>query len=46
MVTDPVCRMGIDEKKAAKKSYKGKTYYFCSPTCQWAFEQNPEQFAK
>lgn len=46
MVKDPVCGMELGEKKAAKKSYKGKTYYFCSPSCQWAFEQNPKQFAK
>jgi len=30
MVTDPICKMIIDEKKAAGKSdYNGKTYYFC-----------------
>jgi YHS domain-containing protein len=44
MAKDPVCKMEVDEKKAAKKNYKGKIYYFCSPTCQWAFEENPEQF--
>lgn len=47
MVKDAVCGMEVDEKKAKnKKIYKGKTYYFCSPTCQWAFEKNPEQFIK
>lgn len=44
MAKDPVCGMIVNEKTAAKKTYKGKTYYFCSPTCQWAFEKNPEQF--
>ncbi len=43
---DLVCGMEVDEKKAAKKAYKGKTYYFCSPTCQWAFESNPEQYTR
>ncbi len=46
MAKDPVCGMNVDEKKAAKISYKGKTYYFCSATCQFAFEKNPKQFAK
>ncbi len=46
MAQDPVCKMEVDEKKAAKKEYKGKTYHFCSPTCQWAFETEPEQFTQ
>ncbi len=44
MTKDPVCGMEVDEKKAATLKYKGKTYYFCSPTCQMAFQQNPAQF--
>ncbi|MBC8500383.1 MAG: YHS domain-containing protein [Nanoarchaeota archaeon] len=44
MAKDPVCNMDVDEKKAAKADYKGKTYYFCSPSCQWAFNSNPKQF--
>lgn len=36
--------MDVDENKAGNMEYKGKTYYFCSPTCQWAFEMNPESF--
>lgn len=44
MAKDPVCNMNVDEKKAAKAKYKGKTYYFCSPTCEWAFKHNPKQF--
>ena len=46
MTKDPVCNMEIDEKKASKGEYKGKAYYFCSPTCQWAFNENPKQFVK
>ncbi len=46
MAKDVVCGMEVDEKKAIKEVYKGKTYYFCSPSCQWAFKQNPEQFLK
>ena len=46
MAKDLVCGMEVDEKKAAKAQYEGKTYYFCSPTCQWAFNKNPKQFVK
>jgi len=46
MVTDPVCKMQIDENKAAGKSdYKGKTYYFCAPGCKRKFDENPERYA-
>lgn len=44
MKKDPVCGMQVDEKKSDKYSYKGKSYYFCSPTCKWAFTKNPKQF--
>ena len=45
MVTDPVCRMQIDETKAAAKSvYKGKTYYFCAPICKTKFDANPQEY--
>ncbi len=44
MAKDLVCGMEVDEKKADKLEYKGKTYYFCCATCRWAFEKNPEQF--
>jgi len=44
-VTDPVCRMTIDDKDAVGKStYKGTTYYFCSPVCKEDFDKNPESF--
>lgn len=46
MKKDTVCGMDVDEKKSAKVNYKGKAYYFCSPTCKWAFEKNPKQFIK
>jgi YHS domain-containing protein len=36
--------MEVDEKKAGKTEHNGKTYYFCGPTCQWAFKENPELF--
>jgi Cu+-exporting ATPase len=43
---DPVCKMQIEEKKAAGKSYyKGQSYYFCSMECKDEFDQNPAQYA-
>ncbi len=45
MVTDPVCKMNIDEKKAAAQSvYNGKTYYFCAVSCKQKFDANPEKY--
>ena len=47
MVTDPVCKMQIDENKAAAKSeYQGKTYYFCAPICKTKFDRDPQQYVK
>ena len=43
MVTDPVCKMTIEEKDAVGTStYKGTTYYFCSAVCKEEFDKNPE----
>ena len=45
MVTDPVCKMTIDETKAAGKSeYNGKTYYVCAPICKKKFDENPKAY--
>jgi YHS domain-containing protein len=45
MAKDPVCRMEVDEKKAAATfDYKGKTYYFCAAGCKDKFAQTPEKF--
>ncbi|HVS30644.1 MAG TPA: YHS domain-containing protein, partial [Thermoanaerobaculia bacterium] len=46
MQTDPVCNMKVEEKKAAaRSSYQGKDYYFCSAGCKTKFDQNPGQYA-
>jgi YHS domain-containing protein len=46
MVRDPVCGMQLEESNAAGKSeYKGKTYYFCSPSCKGAFDKEPGKYA-
>ena len=47
MATDPVCKMQVDESKAAGKSeYNGKTYYFCAKVCKAKFDANPSQYVK
>jgi YHS domain-containing protein len=45
MVQDPVCKMTIEESKAAATAtYQGKTYYFCAVGCKRKFEENPQQY--
>jgi Cu+-exporting ATPase len=45
MVKDPVCGMVVDPAKTVTTAdYEGKTYYFCTPGCQTAFEESPEKF--
>jgi YHS domain-containing protein len=47
MVTDPVCKMTIDENKAVGKSeFDGKTYYFCAASCKAKFDANPSAYVK
>jgi YHS domain-containing protein len=47
MAIDPVCKMQVDENKAAGTTeYKGKTYYFCAPGCKRKFDADPEQYLK
>ena len=45
MAIDPVCKMQVEESKAAATTtYAGKTYYFCAVSCKNKFEQNPQQY--
>jgi Cu+-exporting ATPase len=45
MATDPVCKMQVNEQKAAGTSeYKGQTYYFCAAVCKRKFDENPEKY--
>ncbi|MBO3842716.1 MAG: YHS domain-containing protein [Candidatus Brockarchaeota archaeon] len=47
MARDPVCGMEVDKKTARYKStYEGKTYYFCSPSCQKEFNRDPEKYIR
>lgn len=46
MEKDPVCGMDVDKQKAAGHSeHRGKTYYFCSPTCKQKFDKEPAKYA-
>ncbi len=45
MAIDPVCKMKVNEKKAAATSeYKGKKYFFCAVGCKKEFDANPEKY--
>jgi Cu+-exporting ATPase len=44
-VVDPVCGMEINPADAVgTHDYKGKTYYFCNPSCLEKFQAEPEKF--
>ena len=45
MAIDPVCKMEVEESKAAASSdYKEKKYYFCAVGCKKAFDQDLEKY--
>jgi len=45
MAIDPVCKMEVEESKAAATSeYKGEKYYFCAVGCKKAFDQDPGKY--
>ncbi len=45
MAIDPVCKMEVEESKAAAASeHQGKKYYFCAEGCKKAFDQDPEKY--
>ena len=41
---DPICQMKVDTDSppGGSSEYQGTTYYFCSPRCKVALEQDPE----
>jgi Cu+-exporting ATPase len=43
-VTDPVCGMEIDPRRAIEYEYEGKIYHFCSSNCEAHFKREPERF--
>lgn len=45
MAIDPICKMQVDENKAAATAtHKGKKYYFCALSCKKVFEGDPERY--
>jgi YHS domain-containing protein len=45
MAVDPVCKMTVDEQRAAASvKYGGKTYYFSSETCRFEFLKDPQKY--
>ena len=45
MEVDPVCGMHIDSEEAAGTiEHGGRTYYFCSQTCDDAFKADPTSY--
>jgi YHS domain-containing protein len=47
LITDPICKMDVDEHKAKFRSiHNGKDYCFCSAGCKATFDKNPEKYAK
>jgi Cu+-exporting ATPase len=46
-VEDPVCGMTVDPHVAKyRRKHNGRTYYFCSATCDDKFVTNPAQYLK
>jgi Cu+-exporting ATPase len=44
MAIDPICGMTVDPSTAAGQyEYKGRTYYFCAPSCLETFKADPER---
>jgi Cu+-exporting ATPase len=42
---DPVCGMTVDPHDAAGSAeYRGRTYYFCNPSCLARFTESPQTF--
>src|SRR5260370_11057047 len=42
---DPVCGMSVDPATArASTEYRGRTYYFCCPSCLQKFQADPERY--
>ncbi len=45
MAIDPVCKMVVEESKAAATSeYKGKKYYFCAAGYKKTSDRDPKKY--
>ncbi|MBK8021409.1 MAG: YHS domain-containing protein [Chloroflexi bacterium] len=46
-VVDPVCGAALIPRQAYGRSeFEGKTYFFCCPVCQGAFEHEPARYTR
>jgi len=45
LAKDPVCGMDVNTENGLTTEYEGKSYYFCSPHCQAAFEKEAQKYA-
>ena len=44
-IKDPVCGMDIEKQKAkGPASHMGRSFYFCSESCQKKFEKEPMKY--
>ena len=43
-IKDPVCGMTVNPAAARHIEYAGKTYYFCSASCETKFQSAPDQY--
>ncbi len=43
-VIDPICGMKIIPSQSIEYTYKGKSYYFCNPSCEAEFKRDPEKY--
>jgi Cu+-exporting ATPase len=43
-VIDPICGMKIIPSRSIEYIYKGKSYYFCNPSCEAEFKRDPEKY--
>jgi uncharacterized protein len=44
--TDPVCEMKVDRDKALRAEHAGRTYFFCSEDCRFAFQADPGGYTR
>jgi YHS domain-containing protein len=48
MASDPVCGVEVNEESAAREEvhFWGVPFYFCSPQCRAAFQQEPQKYVE
>lgn len=45
-LTDPVCKMRIDEQTKHSLTFAEEVYYFCSEACRAEFQRHTEDYVK